>query len=152
MAARNDPALSLADGVLVVRRVFDAPPERVFDAWLDSKAAGQWLFATDAGEMVRVEIDARVDGRFIFTDRRAGEDVEHIGEYLQIDRPRRLVFNFSVPKYSTAVTRVTIDFVPDGAGCELALRHEGVLPEWLEPTRSGWTGILGKLANSLPTT
>jgi uncharacterized protein YndB with AHSA1/START domain len=149
MAARNDPTQSLADGVLVVRRVFDAPPERVFDAWLDPAVAGKWLFAADTGEMVRVEIDARVGGRFVFTDRRAGEDFEHTGEYLQIDRPRRLVFNFSVPKYSTVVTRATIDIVPVGAGCELMLTHEGVLPEWLEPTRAGWTGILGKLANSL---
>jgi uncharacterized protein YndB with AHSA1/START domain len=138
-----------ADGVLVVRRQFDALPERVFDAWLDPNAAGNWLFATDTGEMVRVEIDAQVGGRFVFV-RRDGEDVEHTGEYLEIDRPRRLVFTFSVPKYSAVVTRVSIDITASGAGCELTLTHENVLPEWLEPTRSGWTGILENLAKHLP--
>jgi uncharacterized protein YndB with AHSA1/START domain len=144
MAERNS-SVPPPDGVLVVTRKFDAPPERVFDAWLDPAAAGKWLFATDTGKMVRVEIDARVGGRFVFV-RRDGENVEHTGEYLEIDRPRRLAFTFSVPKYSAVVTRVTIDIASSGAGCELTLTHEGVLPEWLEPTRSGWTGILGKLA------
>lgn len=151
MAAKNNPATPPASGSLVVRRVFDAPPERVFDAWLDPGSAGKWLFATETGEMVRVEIDARVGGRFVFVDRRDGEDVEHTGEYLGIDRPRRLAFTFAVPNYSAIATYVTIDIVPNGSGCELTMTHENVLPEWLEPTRSGWTGILEKLAKRLAT-
>ena len=52
----------------VVRR-FDASAERVFDAWLDPNTAGKWLFATESGQMVRVEIDPRVGGSFNFTRR-----------------------------------------------------------------------------------
>jgi uncharacterized protein YndB with AHSA1/START domain len=148
MAAGNSSTTPI---VLVVKRAFDAPAERVFDAWLDPNSAGKWLFATETGQMVRVEIDARVGGHFAFVDRRDGVDVEHVGEYFEIDRPRRLAFHFSVPKYSTVVTRVTIDIVPLGSACELTLTHEGVLPEWLEPTKTGWTGILGTLAKSLTT-
>jgi uncharacterized protein YndB with AHSA1/START domain len=130
---------------LTITRRFDFPIERVFDAWLDPVRAGKFLFATPTGTMVRAEIDARVGGAFNFTDRRDGEDVEHVGSYLVIDRPRRLVFTFAVPKYSTQVTRVTLDLVPLPTGCELTLTHEGVLPEWQESGREGWAKILESL-------
>jgi uncharacterized protein YndB with AHSA1/START domain len=131
----------------VVRR-FAAVAERVFDAWLDPSTAGKWLFATESGQMIRVEIDPRVGGLFNFT-RRDGDDVEHVGEYLEIDRPRRLVFTFSVPKFSTQITRVSIDIVPLESGCELTLTHEGVLPEWASQTEAGWGMILNSLAKTL---
>jgi len=131
---------------LSVTRHFTASAERVFDAWLDPQKAGKWLFATPTGQMVRVEIDAKVGGKFNFTDRRNGEDIQHVGEYLEIDRPRRLVFTFMVPKFSQVSTRVTIDIVPAGTGCDLTLSHDGVLPEWQSRTASGWTTLLGSLA------
>ena len=132
-----------------VARHFDFAAERVFDAWLDPKRAGRWLFATPTGRMLRVEIDAHVGGGFVFVDRRNGEDVEHRGEYLELDRPKRLVFKFVVPKYSPLYSRVAIDIVPAAAGCNLTLIHDGVLPEYQEQTQSGWTAILASLAANL---
>jgi uncharacterized protein YndB with AHSA1/START domain len=142
----------MTDGSLVTVRVarrFDAAPERVFDAWLDPARAGKFLFATATGRMVRVAIDARIGGRFAFVDRRDGEDIEHVGEYLEIDRPRRLVFTFAVPKFSAQATRVAIDIAPAGSGCTLTLTHEGVLPDYAGRTEAGWTGILDGLAGAL---
>ena len=133
---------------VTVRRHFDASPERVFDAWLDEKTAGQWLFATPTGQMVRVEIDARVGGRFIVVERRDGEDVEHTGEFLEIDRPRRLVMTFGVPKYSANMTRITIEITPSGGGCELTLTSDNLEPEWAERTKQGWAMILDELART----
>jgi uncharacterized protein YndB with AHSA1/START domain len=132
-----------------VVRYFEFSAERVFDAWLDPKTAGRWLFSASTGRMVRVEIDARVGGGFLFVDRRNGEDVEHKGEYLELDRPKRLVFKFVVPKYSPIYSRVAIDILPAGGGCNLTLVHEGVLPEYKESTQSGWTMILEGLAANL---
>ncbi len=125
---------------------FSASAERVFDAWLDPEKARQFLFATQAGQMVRAEIDPRVGGKYNFTDRRDGEDVEHVGEYVEIDRPRRLVFTFSVPKYSPVITRVTIEIVSLDSGCELTLTNDGVLPEWKDPSTEGWSRILAALS------
>ncbi|HXP78222.1 MAG TPA: SRPBCC family protein [Stellaceae bacterium] len=128
---------------------FRQSPERVFDAWLDPAKAGKFLFATSAGRMVRAEIDARVGGAFILVDRRDGEDIEHIGEYLEIDRPRRLAFTFAVPKFSAERTRVTIEVASSRTGCVLALTHEGVLPEYASRTKSGWKKTLEGLAAAL---
>lgn len=135
-----------------VTRRFAAPPERVFDAFLDVKVARRFMFATETGDMVRAEIDPRVGGRYVFTDRRDGEDVEHTGTYLEIDRPRRLVFTFGVEKYSKDLDRVTIEITPDGGGSRLTLTHE-MKPEYAqyrERTQEGWGKILEGLARTLP--
>lgn len=133
---------------LSVTHRFAAAAERVFDAWLDPKTAGKWLFATETGTITKVDIDPRVRGRFSII-RREADDIEHVGEYLEIDRPQRLVFTFGVPKFSSEMTRVTIEIVPLANGCELTLTHEGVLPDYGERTRQGWDMILDNLAESL---
>jgi uncharacterized protein YndB with AHSA1/START domain len=130
---------------LQVTRSFAFPPERVFDAWLDPAIACRFLFATPTGEMVRVEIDARTGGKFLITRRDNGEEIEHVGEYLVIDRPRRLVFTFAVPKFSAQFTTVAIDIAPAAEGCTLTLTHEGVPSEWAERTQEGWGMILASL-------
>jgi uncharacterized protein YndB with AHSA1/START domain len=134
--------------VVRVARRFDAAPERVFDAWLDAEKARRFLFATSKGQMVRAEIEPRVGGTFLFIDRREGGDAEHFGEYLEIDRPRRLVFSFHTERGSTDLSRVTVEIVPRGAGCELTLTHE-IDPKWADykdRTQAGWTTILDGLA------
>lgn len=127
---------------------FNASPERVFDAWLDPAKAGKFLFATPTGQMVRVEIDARAGGKFVIVERRDGQDAEHVGEYLEIDRPHRLVFLFGVGLYTDAVDRVCIEIVPLATGCELTLTHEmdPAYAEYASRSEQGWTGILEGLA------
>jgi uncharacterized protein YndB with AHSA1/START domain len=158
MAARNESVGGSSDPiVIVVSRRFDAPAERVFDAWLDPSAVGQWLFATPGGKMVRVEIDPRVGGEFQVFEQRGEMVAEHYGRYVEIDRPRRIVFLFAVTKFTEPnedVSRVTIDVTPAGSGCEVTLTHE-IDPRWAEyvdRTRGGWTKILEKLHNMLEST
>ncbi len=139
-----------ADKPIVVRvtRRFEAAPERVFDAWLDAEKARKFLFATSTGQMVRADIDARVGGAFNFTDRRDGVDAEHIGEYLEIDRPRRLVFTFHTERGSTDFSRVS--------GRDRAARHRLRAdahardrlrsgPSTRTAREAGWTMILDRL-------
>ncbi|MCV0395067.1 MAG: SRPBCC domain-containing protein [Rhizobiaceae bacterium] len=137
--------------IKVVRR-FEASAERVFDAWLDPEIARKWLFRTEGGEMVTARIDARVGGSFDFTERRDGQDVAHVGEYLVIERPTRLVFTFGVPLYSPEFDRVTVEIVRQGRGCELTLTNDmtpEIFAEWGEKTQEGWTTLLASLAREL---
>lgn len=135
-----------------VARKFAAPPEAVFDAWLDERRARRWLFATPDGEMLRVEIDPRVGGRYEIVERRGGEDVLHTGAYEEIERPSRLVFTLQVPNYSENRERVTIDVAPAGnGGCELTLT-QGLSPGApASPDRieRGWTRVLDALAGEV---
>jgi uncharacterized protein YndB with AHSA1/START domain/DNA-binding transcriptional ArsR family regulator len=133
-----------------VTHQFAATAAQVFDAWLDPQIARRFLFATATGEIVRAEVDTRVGGAFVFTDRRpdAG-DIEHRGEYLEIDRPRRLVFRFVVTGAEDQPTKVQIDIRPLASGCELTLTHDGVPEDFAQRTEGGWAMILKGLAKAL---
>jgi uncharacterized protein YndB with AHSA1/START domain len=133
---------------LEVSRRLDAPPERVFDAWLDLASVRRWLFATPDGVMERVEVDPRVGGRFRIDERRGDEIASHFGTFVEIDRPRRLAFDFSTSLEETP-TRVTVDIEPDGDGSRLTLTHAGVWADYEERTREGWTKIVDGLARTL---
>ena len=129
---------------------YNAAPETVFDAWLDPEIAGRFLFATPTGQMIKAEIDPRVGGRFNFTDRRPDMgDIEHVGTFLEIERPRRLVFDFAVPAYDPTKTVVTVEIAQSGSGCELTLTHDGVFELYVTQTQQGWGMILDGLAKAI---
>ena len=137
-----------------VTRRFAAPPERAFDAWLDPKLVERW-FAPGLGAMVRVEIDPRVGGEFSFVQRRMGDkgprDVDHRGEYLELDRPRRLVFTWGVPAESPDKSRVAVAVAPDGNGSAVTVTH-ALLPGWadyVDRTQAAWTKMLDAMAAAL---
>ena len=133
---------------LVVKKTYTASAERVFDAFLDPAKAGKFLFATPTGTMIKVEIDARVGGKYNIT-RREDKDYEHLGEYLTIERPRRLVFTLRVPQLGNVSKTVSIEILPVGSGCELTLTHSNVKPENKEGMRGGWGKILDGLESQL---
>lgn len=146
-----DETATAAPITVRVARTFSQPPERVFDAFLNADQARRFLFATERGFMVRAEIVPLVGGVFIFTDRRDGVDVDHCGEYFEIERPRRLVFDFGVPSHSPKRGRIEIEIAPAGSGAALTLTQE-MAPEfaaYADRTQQGWTTILGNLDRAL---
>lgn len=132
---------------LVIERSFYVPPERVYDAWLDPATAERFLFATPGGEMLRVEIDARVGGKYTIVEQRGTEPAAHYGTYLELNRPRRIVFTLSIDEQA-AGDRVSLDISPADAGCVAVLRHQ-LAPQWSSSAgkvEDGWRGILEGLA------
>lgn len=134
---------------LRITRRFDAAAERVFDAWTDPKTARRWLFTSPTSERNATEMDARLGGKWSITDRRDGVDYTAIGEYLEIDRPRRLVFSFCMPQFSPMSCNVTVEIAPDGDGCILTLAQEGVPTAALKPSEAGWAQMFDALAATL---
>lgn len=136
--------------VVRVARRFQATPERVFDAWLDPRMAARFLYATEQGRMQRVEIDARVGGGYLVVETRPDGDAAHYGRYLEIQRPRRLVFTLSLDPAQPG-DRITLEIAPVGGGCELSLTHEMAAEHapYAQATEAGWRHILASLADQL---
>ena len=137
---------------LTVTRDIAAPPDRVFDAWLDPAQARRFLFRTDGGELLTCEIDARVGGTAMIVERRGEQEAHHCLRYEVIARPHRLVFHFKAgiagQGGNADWTRVTIEIAPTDTGSRLTLTHEGVRPDYEDRTRHGWAMILGNLADT----
>ncbi len=139
--------------VRVVKR-FSASSERVFDAWLDPALIAQWMFGPKLREeeILRIAVNARVGDSFSFLVRRQDAEINHVGQYLEIERPRRLVFTWGIADSDSS--RVTIDIRPLEAGCELTLTHE-LHRDWADyadRTEVGWTTMVGVLAELLDAT
>jgi uncharacterized protein YndB with AHSA1/START domain len=160
-AGMTDNSSMSSNIVVRVSHRYTAPADRVFDAWITPSQASRFFFATRTGNVMRCEMQPEPGGHFIVTDRRPHADgdesvmdAEHHGEYIVVDRPRRLVFDFSVPPYSDVPTRVTLDFTElSSQSCEVVLTHdmgEGDMARaYEEQTRNGWARMLATLEKEL---
>jgi uncharacterized protein YndB with AHSA1/START domain len=128
-------------------RQVSAAPERIFDAWLDADEARRFLFAGRIGDAIRSQIDARVGGGFRIVRHRGGDAIEYSGEYLEIDRPHRLVFSLFVEKYAQRDDRVIVEIAPVAHQSLLVLTHELSLPNPAQRSRiqCGWAMVLDRL-------
>jgi uncharacterized protein YndB with AHSA1/START domain len=125
-----------------IQRHFDASPERVFDAWTNPEIARKWLFTTPASEKNTTEMDPRLGGKWTIADTRDGLDYKALGEYVEFDRPRRLVFTFGMPQFSEEFARVIVEIEPEGTGSILSITHERLPWAALSQTEQGWCEML----------
>jgi uncharacterized protein YndB with AHSA1/START domain len=137
----------------VVVHPFSVSAERVFDAWLDLTLLGRWMFGPNVRpeRVVRLELDPRVGGKFSFVVDRNGVEVDHVGEYVEIDRPRRLVFTWGTRDSLPETSRVVVEITPHETGCELKLTHEmgAAWANFVDKAASSWTTMLSALARML---
>jgi uncharacterized protein YndB with AHSA1/START domain len=133
----------------VVQRLLSAPPEIVFDAWLDAEALAEFM-CPDPGKATQVECDPRVGGRLRIVMSYPDGANEVRGEYLEIDRPRHLRFTWQAGPVTSSV--VAVDVQPHGEGQTLLTITHTLLPHDLtSPYVAGWTHIAGHLADLLRT-
>jgi len=140
----------MSSAPLRIVRVISASPEEIFDAWTDAVSLAVWM-APGSVERSVVSVDPRVGGRFRILMKGPDCDHEHTGEYLVLERPRRLVFTWISAATRGRPTTVSVELEARGPGeTQLTLVHEG-LPD--EPAadqhRSGWGDIVRKLGASV---
>ena len=136
-------------GTVTLHRVFRAPPERLYRAFLDPDAMAKWL--PPHGFTGRVlSMDARVGGsyRMQFTNFSNGQSHAFGGEYLELVPGERIVHTdrFDDPNLPGEM-RTTITFKPVLVGTEVTAVQEGipaVIPT--EMCYLGWQESLQLLA------
>jgi uncharacterized protein YndB with AHSA1/START domain len=112
---------------------------------LDAESLGSWLRPAGIRE-TRAETDARVGGTFRIVMVEDESSIVHTGTYLEIDRPRRLVFTWSSPATRFRDSIVTVTFQPSSSSTVVEIHQVGLPDE--EAQRShygGWTDILREL-------
>ncbi|MGD9722231.1 MAG: SRPBCC family protein [Pirellulales bacterium] len=137
----------------VATHSFSVPAERVYDAWLDPQIVRRWMAAALqtfglAGDIQRIEIDARVGGKFFFSDLRDGQEARHWGTYLELDRPRKIVFTWMVDESEAHdPSRVTLTIEPAGQGCTATIVHEmdARWADYVARTQQGWGRMLAAI-------
>jgi uncharacterized protein YndB with AHSA1/START domain len=137
----------------IVMRRFNVAAEWVFDRCLDPAWVGGWMRDPGPGDerVVRLTLEARVGGRFSFVVSRLGAEVEHVGEYLEIDRPQLLVFTWATRGSLPDTSRVIIEIAPRDQGCEVKLTHV-MGANWspdVERAASAWSRMLDALERAI---
>lgn len=130
-------------------RTFKASAGRVYDAWLNPDSAAAWLVA-GMGELSRVEIDPRPGGGFRFDQRRKDRTLVHRGEYLELDRPGRLTFTWTVEGLEgESVVSVRIEPLASGSRLTLVHRLIGAHAERPGRVEEQWRAELAQMGRIL---
>jgi len=136
--------------IFKMSRDFNASAERVFDAWLDPKYVGNWLFGTPDGKGKVSKVDPRVGGQFEIGEMRGDEFANHVGTYHEIERPNRIVFSYYLETENEELSSTVIVEISEMEnGCAVHITHEmdDIYAEYEANTIEGWTMIFNGLEN-----
>lgn len=131
-----------------LHRVLQAPPGRVYKAFLDPDAMAKWLPPHGFTGKVH-SIDPKVGGgyKMSFTNFGTGESHSFGGKYLELTPDTRIRYTdrFDDPSMPGEML-ATIDLRPVASGTELTIRSEGLPPQIpVEFAVMGWQESLDQL-------
>ena len=137
---------------LILRRTFDAPCERVFDAWLSPDVL-RVIVSGDKNKVLDVAVDPRVGGSYRITwDTKDG--VWAVGGiYKEIVKNQRIVFTWTFEEDDPSEvheTLITLEFHPRGNKTELVLTHTNLRDQTSRDNHAeGWGEAFDKLAKQV---
>ncbi len=144
--------IKFEDGKLIVSRVYDAPRELVFEAWVETSKVQKWWGCAQCTS-VRSEIEPKVGGQYNhhMTIEGVGE-VPGMATLVEYDPPSRLAYESSLPNDPNVKMVVAVDFSEVADGTLVRLEHSGIPDirvegdiELTEIIRAGWTAAFQKL-------
>jgi uncharacterized protein YndB with AHSA1/START domain len=155
MSSAKKPARAIADvtrGIVLATVEIAAPPERVFRALVDPEEVVRWWGSPDLYTLTAWSADLRVGGRWSSAGRGAdGTDFTVEGEFLEIDRPRRLVQTWRPSWEPGPPSTIAYQLEAVGEGTLVTVRHDGFgdRAESCRGHANGWERVLGWLTGHL---
>ena len=125
---------NISTRTLIMKREFNVKRERVFDAWLNPEMMRKWFFTLEGTNKV-TQNNPQVGGTWEIVDHRDGQDYRAIGEYLEIDPPKKIVFTFKMPQFSELEDTITVELKELQQGCEMTFTqviHVSQEENWTE--------------------
>ena len=134
---------------LEIRRVINAPRNRVYAAWTDPAQLKEW-FGPENVRTRNLVADARVGGQFRWDITNSeGEEMTMRGEYRELQPNKKIVFTWQWEDDETwqnHMSIVTVELSDCDAGTELRLTHEQLPNEESRDSHTqGWNSALDKL-------
>jgi uncharacterized protein YndB with AHSA1/START domain len=135
---------------VTIRRLFQATPERLFNAWTDPAELKRWWGPASVICIV-AEIDLRVGGAYRIGNQFPDGAVVWIsGEFEYIERPWKLVYTWRLGSEADSDERVTVVFTRRPGGAEIEVTHERIAdPARRDRHEQGWIGCLEGLRDYL---
>lgn len=134
-------------GLIDIRRRLPGTVAEIFKWWTEPDLLQEWMSPIGT---VEAEVDLRVGGALRVVMRGDGTVIEHFGEYVEIDPPRRLVFTWVSPFTGDEPSLVTIELEPEGADAtQLHLVHSRTPESIAASHRDGWGAMLDRLRGKL---
>jgi uncharacterized protein YndB with AHSA1/START domain len=134
---------------ITIRRVFDAPRERVWREWTEPEAFADWFGAGAEVPLDTVSMDVRPGGAWRLTMLADGgaRRIDWRGEYRDVVAPERLSFTVSDrPGDAYEVVTVLLTDLGDGR-TEMLFQQGGgnLTPEQYEQAGQGWSGFFDRV-------
>lgn len=140
-------ATPTTETALIIRKKFNAPRSKVFEAWTQPEMLKQWFSPNETFLVPIAAVDLKVGGTYRIGMRPPDRETLHVatGVYREIRPPEKLVFTWSW-EGEPMETLVTVEFRDLGDATEVMLKHE-YFPDALTRDKhsEGWTGCLEQL-------
>ena len=141
----TDPHLE--KNALTIRRLINAPRQRVFDAWTEPEHLKNWWHTDPNWSAEIVEVDFRVNGTYRLGMRDPQQDAPFVcgGRFVEIDPPSKVAYTWAWESSGMDVgeTLVTVEFIDKGPATELVLTHDRFPnAEAAAEHSKGWTGCI----------
>ncbi len=142
---------SATHSTFVIERNYDAAPARVYAAWADVNAKGQWF--GPGGEQAH-ELDFREGGREHFQAAVKAVVYSYDALYEDIVQDQRIVYTYNMRRDGVriSVSVTTVELLADGDGTALRYTEQGVFldgEDQPELREHGTKELLDKLGEAL---